>query len=159
MNVQFGDAVVTAADFGRLRTPYPYLAFVPQWDFLDFLTDEARKLPNFRLEMNAEARELVIQSGVVRGLRYASQSGPREVRALLTVAADGRGSQLRGQAGLEPRGLTTPMDILWFRVSRRVEDPAELTLRIAPGRILFFVNRGDYWSWPGALTNWGTGSR
>lgn len=101
------------------RTAYPYLTFLPQWDFLDLLTTEAERQPSFRLLMNPEARELVVADGMVRGLRYAGDDGWQEVRALLTVAADGRDSQTRAQAGLEPVGVSPPMDVLWFRLSRR----------------------------------------
>jgi 2-polyprenyl-6-methoxyphenol hydroxylase-like FAD-dependent oxidoreductase len=145
LDVQLGNVSVTVADFRRLRSGYPYLAFVPQWDFLDFIASEARTLPTFRLEMSAEARDLVIEDGVVRGLRYATVSGTREVRAQLTVAADGRGSALRAQAGLKARDMAPPMDVLWFRLPRQSGEPDNLTLRVAPGRILLFINRRDYW--------------
>ena len=145
LDVQLGGTVVTVADFGRLPTAYPYLAFVPQWDFLDLVTDEARRLPTFRLEMRAEAQELILASGAVRGLRYVGPDGVHEVRSLLAVAADGRGSRLREQAGLRPRSATAPMDVLWFRLARLPGEPENLTLRIAPGRILLFINRREYW--------------
>jgi 2-polyprenyl-6-methoxyphenol hydroxylase-like FAD-dependent oxidoreductase len=92
---------VTVADLGRLKTRHPYITFMPQWDFLNFIITEAERYPSFRLEMGAEAKELILEDGVVRGVRYATQEGPREARALLTVAADGRSSPFRGQAGFE----------------------------------------------------------
>jgi 2-polyprenyl-6-methoxyphenol hydroxylase-like FAD-dependent oxidoreductase len=91
----------TLADFSRLRTRFPYLVFIPQWDFLDFVTDEAGRYPNFELVMNAEVRELVEEGGVIRGVRYEAPDGVHEVRAPLTVAADGRDSRVREQAGLD----------------------------------------------------------
>src|SRR5829696_8965381 len=135
----------TLADFGRLKTRFPYLAFMPQWDFLDFVTDEARRYPNFELEMNAEVRELVEEGGVVRGVRYETPDGTREARALLTVAADGRDSRLREQAGLRVVGTAPPIDVLWFRISRRKGDPEEPTGYIGGGRFVVLINRGDYW--------------
>jgi 2-polyprenyl-6-methoxyphenol hydroxylase-like FAD-dependent oxidoreductase len=135
----------TLADFGHLKTRFPYLAFMPQWDFLDFVTDEARRYPNFELEMNAEVRELVEEGGVVRGVRYETPDGTREARALLTVAADGRDSRLREQAGLRVVGTAPPIDVLWFRISRRKGDPEEPTGYIGGGRFVVLINRGDYW--------------
>jgi 2-polyprenyl-6-methoxyphenol hydroxylase-like FAD-dependent oxidoreductase len=135
----------TLADFGRLRTRFPYLAFMPQWDFLDFVTDEAGRYPNFRLEMNAEVRGLVEEGSVVRGVRYEAPDGAHEVRAPLTVAADGRSSRVREQAGLEVVATAPPIDVLWFRISRRKGDPEEPTGYIGGGRFVVLINRGDYW--------------
>ncbi len=102
----------TLADFRDLKTRFPYLAFMPQWDFLDFVTDEARRYPNFELVMNAEVRELVEEGGLVRGVRYETPDGTREARALLTVVADGRDSRLREQAGLRVVDTAPPIDVL-----------------------------------------------
>ena len=135
----------TLADFSRLKTRFPYLAFMPQWDFLDFITDEAGRYPNFRLEMNAEVRELVEKDGAIRGVRYETPDGTREVRAALTVAADGRDSRVRQQSGLENVGTAPPIDVLWFRLSRRKGDPEEPTGYIGGGRFVVLINRGDYW--------------
>jgi 2-polyprenyl-6-methoxyphenol hydroxylase-like FAD-dependent oxidoreductase len=135
----------TLADFGYLKTRFPYLAFMPQWDFLDFVTDEAGRYPNFRLEMSAEVRELVEEDGVVRGVRYEAPDGAHEVRAPLTVAADGRDSRVREQAGLEVVGTAPPIDVLWFRLSRRAGDPEDPTGYIGGGRFVVLINRGDYW--------------
>jgi 2-polyprenyl-6-methoxyphenol hydroxylase-like FAD-dependent oxidoreductase len=135
----------TLADFGRLRTRFPYLAFMPQWDFLDFVTDESEGYPNFRLEMSAEVRELVEEGGVVRGVRYEAPDGTHEVRAPLTVAADGRDSRVREQAGLEVVGTAPPIDVLWFRLSRRAGDPEDPTGYIGGGRFVVLINRGEYW--------------
>jgi 2-polyprenyl-6-methoxyphenol hydroxylase-like FAD-dependent oxidoreductase len=135
----------TLADFGRLKSRFPYLAFMPQWDFLDFVTDEAGCYPNFELVMNAEVRALVEEGGVVRGVRYETPDGAHEARALLTVAADGRDSRVREQAGLEVIGTAPPIDVLWFRISRREGDPEEPTGYIGAGRFVVLINRGDYW--------------
>jgi 2-polyprenyl-6-methoxyphenol hydroxylase-like FAD-dependent oxidoreductase len=135
----------TLADFRHLKTRFPYLAFMPQWDFLDFVTDEARRYPNFELVMNAEVRELLEEDGVVRGVRYETPGGTREARALLTVAADGRDSRVRERAGLRVVDTAPPIDVLWFRISRQKGDPEDPTGYIGGGRFVVLINRGDYW--------------
>ena len=136
---------VTVADLSRLKTRYPYITFMPQWDFLNFVTEEAERYPGFRLEMNAEARELIQEDGVVRGVRYETPDGPREARALLTVAADGRSSPFRSQADLKMVRTSPPIDVLWFRLSRREGDPEDTFGYAGDGRFMVFINRGDYW--------------
>ena len=135
----------TLADFRRLKTRFPYIAFMPQWDFLDFVTKEAERHPNFRLEMNAEVRELVEEGGVVRGVHYEAPDGAHEVRAGLTVAADGRHSRVRERSGLKVVGTGPPIDVLWFRLSRRKGDPEQSSGYIGAGKFLVLINRGDYW--------------
>jgi len=136
---------ITVADLGRLKTRYPYITFMPQWDFLDYVTGEAMRYPNFRLEMNAEAKELIEENGVIRGVRYETPDGPREARALLTVAADGRSSPFREQAGLKMVSTSPPIDVLWFRLSRREGDPEDTFGSAGNGRFMAVINRGDYW--------------
>jgi 2-polyprenyl-6-methoxyphenol hydroxylase-like FAD-dependent oxidoreductase len=136
---------ITVADLSRLKTHHPYITFMPQWDFLDFVTKEARRYPGFRLEMNAEARELIQEDDVVRGVRYETPDGPREARALLTVAADGRSSPFRKQAGLKMVRTSPPIDVLWFKLSRREGDPGDTFGYAGDGRFMAFINRGDYW--------------
>nr|WP_055502795.1 FAD-dependent oxidoreductase [Nonomuraea pusilla] len=136
---------IRLADLRRLRTRFPFIAFVPQWDFLELITSQARRYPNFRLLMQAEAYDLVREGGAVRGLRYRDASGEHEIRAALTVAADGRHSVLRRRAGLRPRELGAPMDVLWFRLPRKESDPDEPFLRISSGRIMVAINRETYW--------------
>src|ERR671912_393322 len=136
---------VTVADFRRLETRYPYITFMPQWDFLDYVTGEAKRYPNFRLEMNAEAKGLILEDGIVRGVRYETPEGPREARALLTVAANGRSSLFREQAGLKMVRTSPPIDVLWFRLSRREGDPEDTFGYAAGGRFMVVINRGEYW--------------
>jgi 2-polyprenyl-6-methoxyphenol hydroxylase-like FAD-dependent oxidoreductase len=136
---------VTVADFRRLKTRYPYITFMPQWDFLDYLAREAKRYPTFRLQMNAGAKDLILEYGIVRGVRYETPKGPREARALLTVAADGRSSPFSEQAGLKLVGTSPPIDVLWFRLSRREGDPKD-TFGYAGGRrFMAVINRGEYW--------------
>ena len=136
---------ITVAELGRLKTRYPYITFMPQWDFLDYVTGEAKRYPNFRLEMNAEAKDLILEDGIVRGVRYETPEGPREARALLTVAADGRSSPFREQAGLKMVKTSPPIDVLWFRLSRREGDPEDTFGYAGGGRFMVAINRGEYW--------------
>ncbi|MFE3450944.1 FAD-dependent oxidoreductase [Nonomuraea sp. NPDC059194] len=133
------------ADLRGLPGRYDYIAFVPQWDFLTLLTSQAAKYPSFRLLMNAEAYGLIRDGGTVRGLRYRDGDGEHELRADLTVAADGRGSVLRAAAGLTPTEFGVPMDVVWFRLPREDTDPGETFLRLSPGRLLVTINRESYW--------------
>jgi 2-polyprenyl-6-methoxyphenol hydroxylase-like FAD-dependent oxidoreductase len=141
----FGDQHVQLGDFRGLPPRYAFIAMMPQWEFLDFLADEARKLPAFALRMNANVTGLVEAEGRVVGVRGSSPDGDFEVRAGLTVGCDGRHSTVRAGAGLAVEDLGAPIDVLWFRVRR---DPAELDnslARIAPGHFVVTIDRGDYW--------------
>ncbi|SNR24364.1 FAD-dependent oxidoreductase [Blastococcus mobilis] len=149
LGVTTDDGTYVLADFGRLPGKFSFLAFVPQWDFLDFLADRARRLPNFHLLMNAEAVGLLREDGQVIGARYRiPDGGEQEVRAPLTVAADGRNSVLRVDAGSRLREFGAPMDVLWFRLSKGPEESSPSfggAGRITRGRMLVRLDRGDYW--------------
>src|SRR5262249_44338501 len=107
------------ADFSRLKTQFPYITMMPQAQLLDFLVEEARKLSGFQVIMNANVQELVEEAGVVRGVRYIGADGEKkELRALLTIGADGRFSRVRSLAGFEPVKQAPPMDVLWIRLPR-----------------------------------------
>ncbi|HET7271804.1 MAG TPA: FAD-dependent oxidoreductase [Rubrobacter sp.] len=136
---------VAVADLGHLKTRFPYVTFMPQWDFLDYVTGEAKRYPNFRLETNAEAKDLILESGIVRGVRYETPEGPREARALLTVSADGRSSPFREQAGLKMVRTSPPIDVLWFRLSRREGDPEGTFGYAGNSRFMAVINRSEYW--------------
>lgn len=142
---QVGGQPIVIADFSHLPPAYAFIAFMPQWDFLDFLAQEGRKLPAFRLLMRAEATDLLEENGAVTGLRASTPEGPLEIRAELTVAADGRQSLLRQRAGLEVEDFGAPMDVLWMRLAKRADDPPNALGRINAGRILVTLDRGDYW--------------
>ena len=104
--------------FKRLPTPFPYIMMMPQSRFLDFLANEVRKYPHFRLIMGASADELIEEDSAVRGVRYHTSEGSGEIRATLTIGCDGRFSRLRKCAGLEPVSQSAPMEVLWFRLPR-----------------------------------------
>ena len=132
-------------DFGHLKTRFPYITMLPQTSFLEFITEEAKRYLNFRLVMGARVRELVEEDGVIRGARYEGHDGKHEVRAVLTVGADGRGSRVRRLAGFEPIKTSPPMDVLWFRLPREQEDPEDAILRFGRGHIAVLLDRFDYW--------------
>jgi len=142
---QVGDERVPIADFTHLQTRCKFLAFMPQWDFLDFLAARAARYPSFRLWMRAEATGLLEESGRVVGVEVTTPEGRREVRADLVVGADGRHSTVRERAGLEVRDFGAPMDVLWFRLSRRPDDPAATMGRFGGGRIFVLIERDTYW--------------
>jgi len=142
---QVGGRPIVMADFAHLPVRCPYIAFMPQWDFLDFLAQHGRRLPRFRLLMQAEATGLIEETGTVVGVRGNSPQGPIEIRAPLTVAADGRHSVLREQAGLQVENFGAPMDVLWMRLSRLASDPPNTLGRINAGRVFVTLDRGDYW--------------
>jgi 2-polyprenyl-6-methoxyphenol hydroxylase-like FAD-dependent oxidoreductase len=142
---QFGDFPFTIANFTRLSTRCKFIAMMPQWDFLDFLVRHAKNFPTFRIEMRAEATELIEEAGRVTGVRGLTPSGPIEVRADLVVAADGRSSVLRERAGLSVEDLGAPMDVFWFRLSRRPADPTATMGRFDLGRIFVLINREEHW--------------
>jgi 2-polyprenyl-6-methoxyphenol hydroxylase-like FAD-dependent oxidoreductase len=143
--VQIGDELVQVADFGHLPTRSKFVALMPQWDFLDFVAEKARRYPEFRLEMEAEATDLIEAGGRVAGLVAQTKEGPLSVRADLVVAADGRHSILRSRARLEILDIGAPMDVLWLRLSRCADDPGQTMGRVDPGHIFVMLNRGDYW--------------
>jgi 2-polyprenyl-6-methoxyphenol hydroxylase-like FAD-dependent oxidoreductase len=142
---QIGESEVTIADFSQLPVRCPYIALIPQWDFLDFIVQQARRYPKFRILMRAEVTELVEERGQVTGVRAMTPDGPMEVRAPLTIGADGRSSRVRECAGLRVRELGAPMDVLWMRISRRPSDTDSPLGRIERGRMLVLIYRGDYW--------------
>ena len=136
----------TLADFRRLPGRYRFLAFMPQWDFLDFVVGQARQLPSFELRMEAEALGVLEEAGRVTGLTWRDTAGAvHQVRARLTVAADGRGSGLRRAAGLARREFGVPIDVLWFRLPRRPTDAPQSFGRLAAGHLLVLIDRGAYW--------------
>jgi 2-polyprenyl-6-methoxyphenol hydroxylase-like FAD-dependent oxidoreductase len=142
---QIGETRVPIADFTHLPTRCKFLALMPQWDFLDFLAREAARYPGFALRQQAEVTELVLTDGRVTGARARTPGGALTVDADLVVAADGRHSVLRAQAGLTVEDLGAPMDVLWFRLSHRPEEVGRTMGRFDRGQIVVLIERGDYW--------------
>jgi 2-polyprenyl-6-methoxyphenol hydroxylase-like FAD-dependent oxidoreductase len=142
---ELGQVRLRFADFTHLPTRCKFVAFMPQWEFLNFIAEHARRLPTFRLLMSTEATDLKREDGRVVGLHARSPSGPIDIRADLVLGADGRHSRLRDAAGLAVRDLGAPMDVLWFRLSSKPGDSQQTGGVFLPGRIFVTLNRGDYW--------------
>jgi 2-polyprenyl-6-methoxyphenol hydroxylase-like FAD-dependent oxidoreductase len=133
------------ADFSHLPPRYAFIAFMPQWEFLDFLADEAEKLPEFRLLRSTEAVGLVEQDGRIAGVRARRDGEDVELHCDLVVGCDGRSSTVRAAAGLSVRTLGAPIDVFWFRVPRDPDDQDNTLGRFMPGRFMVTIDRGDYW--------------
>ncbi len=136
---------LTVADFGRLDTRFPYITMLPQSDFLEFITTEAKRYPTFHLLMEARVEELIVEGVVVRGVVFEKDDRQHEARAALTVAADGRGSRVRHLAGLKPIKTSPPIDVLWFRLPRRADEPEGLLGRFGRGHGLVMFDRLEQW--------------
>jgi 2-polyprenyl-6-methoxyphenol hydroxylase-like FAD-dependent oxidoreductase len=145
LTTQFGGTALQLADFSHLPVRSPFIAMMPQWDFLDFLAGQGRRYPSFTLITCAEVTDLIETENGVRGVRAATSEGPLEITADLVIGADGRSSVLRAKAGLEVQDIGAPMDALWFRLSRKPADTEQTQGRFLPGRIFVMLNRGDYW--------------
>lgn len=140
-----GDRNYAFADFGSLPKPCNFIALMPQWDFLDFIASKARTLSNFRLMMRTAAERLIWEGDRVVGVTAAAPEGAIGIKANLVVAADGRGSTLRPEAQLPLEDFGAPMDVFWFRLPRKADDPGQSFGRIASGRMIVMIDRGDYW--------------
>jgi 2-polyprenyl-6-methoxyphenol hydroxylase-like FAD-dependent oxidoreductase len=142
---EIGDTVVEIGDFRHLPTRCKFIAIMPQWDFLNFLARAGKSYPTFSVRMNAAVTDIVVENERVAGVRVATDTGPLEVRAALVVGADGRHSVVREKAGFEIKKLSVPIDVLWFALTRRPDDPFVALGHIEPGRIFVTINRGDHW--------------
>ncbi len=145
ISIQTPQDTVTLADFSHLKTHYPYITMLPQVKFLEFITQEAKKYPSFHLLMGANVQELITENGVIQGVRYRGGGGWHEVRAILTVGADGRHSRLRHLGEFESIETSPPMDILWLRLPRQPEDPEGGMGRFGQGHIIAMLDRGHEW--------------
>ncbi|MDB5565461.1 MAG: monooxygenase, FAD-binding protein [Tardiphaga sp.] len=144
MEGYFGDTKLRIADISRTNAKYPFIAFMPQWDFLNFLRDKAQRYPHLKVMMNAEATGLMWSGDAVVGVQAVTREGPVDIRADLTVACDGRHSIVRPAARLEVEDIGAPMDVLWFRVPKGTETDS-LFARLEPGKMMVTIDRGDYW--------------
>jgi 2-polyprenyl-6-methoxyphenol hydroxylase-like FAD-dependent oxidoreductase len=142
---EFDTATIPLADFSHLPTRAKFMALMPQWDFLNFVSREAARYPNFRLIMQADVDGLIEADGKIVGVTAKTPQGPIEIRALLTIGADGRRSTIRTKAGFTPLDIGAPMDVLWFKLTRLESDPATVFGRVAPGKFLVMINRGTHW--------------
>ena len=149
MTLQSGKTTPAAvlADFTRLRSRFPFIAMIPQEEFLDFIVGEAKKHSGFDLRMGARVNDLIIEDEVVRGVRYQGPDGDRELRALLTVAADGRASRVRKLAGFTPKKKAAAMDVMWLVLPRGDDEHAiDMTgFRVGRGRLVVVLARAAQW--------------
>jgi 2-polyprenyl-6-methoxyphenol hydroxylase-like FAD-dependent oxidoreductase len=140
----FGGFAFQAADFSRLPTHCKFVALMPQWDFLNFLSDKGKQSSNFRLLMQHDCVDLIHDQGRIYGVEAHTPGGPVQIRADLVVGCDGRHSTTRKAAQLEVIEYGVPIDVLWFRLNRRTDDPEHLLGNINYGEVLILINRGDY---------------
>ncbi|MBR1280586.1 FAD-dependent oxidoreductase [Bradyrhizobium sp. AUGA SZCCT0177] len=141
----FGGASVRIADLSRLKVKYPFIAFMPQWDFLNFLRESGKRFASLKVMMSTEATDLIEDGGRVAGVRANTPEGMIDIEADLTVACDGRHSLVRERAGLAVEEIGAPMDVLWFRAGKRANETESLFARVEPGRMMVMFDRGDYW--------------
>jgi len=142
---QIGEDFLRLADFSHLPTKCKFIALVPQWDFLDFIAERARRYPAFKLIMQAQVIDVIEEQGQIAGVKAKTPDGNLDVHAALTIGADGRGLTVRDKAGLETQQFGAPMDVLWFRLSRKDSDGEQTLGRILKGKMMVMLNRGDYW--------------
>ena len=145
LSAEMGGRTVTIADFSRLPVRNRFIAFMPQWDFLNFLAGKAKAYPNFRLIMQAKVVDLLDRNGRIAGLRADTPHGLRIIHAKLVIGADGRNSTIREKAGLEVETFGVPSEVLWMRLSKQPGDPAEVMGHAGPRQGLVLIDRGDYW--------------
>lgn len=146
-NVVTADGTITFADFARLPTRFPFIAMLPQAAFLSVLAQEIEHFPNARVVMGASVRGLITEASIVRGVRYRTANGESQLRAMLTIGADGRFSTVRKLAGMQLLSGNAPIDVLWFRLPRQPEDPSETEglFRFGGEALLALMDHGDSW--------------
>jgi 2-polyprenyl-6-methoxyphenol hydroxylase-like FAD-dependent oxidoreductase len=142
---QIGNEQLIMADFSHLPTQCKFVAMMPQWEFLDFVAEQAKHYPTFTLLTKTEVTDLLFDGEQVIGVKAQTPQGAQEIHAGLVVGCDGRHSVVRAKAKLEVMNLGAPMDVLWFRVSRQEGDPPQLLGRLDAGRIMVMLNRTTYW--------------
>jgi 2-polyprenyl-6-methoxyphenol hydroxylase-like FAD-dependent oxidoreductase len=141
----FAGQALRIADLGRLDVKYPFIAFMPQWDFLNFLRESGKRFSSLKVMMSSEATDLIREGDRVTGVSAKTPDGAIDILADLTIACDGRHSTLRERSGLELEEIGAPMDVLWFRAGRRSDETENVFARVEPGKMMVTFNRGDYW--------------
>ncbi len=145
VSAQIGAERVQVGDFRHLPTHCKFIALMPQWDFLNFLAERGKRYATFDLRMQAEATGLIEENGRIIGVSAKTPNGALTIRADLTVGCDGRHSTVREGAGLQSDDYGAPMDVLWFRLSRKASDSTDTFGHIEAGRLMVMLDRGDYW--------------
>jgi 2-polyprenyl-6-methoxyphenol hydroxylase-like FAD-dependent oxidoreductase len=144
MDGMFGGATVRIADLSRLKVKYPFIALIPQWDFLNYLRENGRRFASLKVMMNSDASDLIWSDETVVGVKANTPEGPVEIRADLVIGCDGRHSMVRERARLEVDEIGAPMDVLWFRVGKG-EESENVFARVEAGKMMVTFDRGDYW--------------
>ena len=144
-SAEIGDTSVKIADFAHVPAPCKFIALMPQWDFLNFLADRGRRFPSLKVMMSAQVTSLIEDAGRVIGVKVTTPGGPLEVRADLVVGCDGRASTVRAASGLVVEDLGSPIDVLWFRLSKKAGDPEQVLGRLGAGTMIVTIDRTDYW--------------
>ena len=145
LSIRFGDIAAEIADLSHLPTHCKFVALMPQWDFLNFLTEAGRKFPGFEMKMQYEVMDLLEESGRIIGVKGKTPEGAFEARAHLTIGADGRHSVIREKAGLQIEDLGAPIDVLWMRLPKKPDDSYYALGHLKKGKMMVTINRDDYW--------------
>ena len=145
LTAEMGGRTITMADFSRLPVKNRFIAFMPQWDFLNFLAEKAQQYPNFRLIMNARVTEVLEDQGKMNGLAVETPEGSAIIRSTLVVGADGRNSIVREKAGLIIENFGTPSEVVWMKLSKQPGDPHEVMGHAGPRQGFVLIDCGDYW--------------
>src|SRR5262249_20195944 len=145
IGAEIGNSFIKFGDFTHLPTHCKFVAFMPQWEFLDFLSGEARRYPHFHLRMRTEATGLLRTGEAITGVSAQAPEGPVDISADLVVATDGRHSTIREDTKLQLLDRGAPIDVLWMRIPRKASDPQNTLGRFAAGRVFVTLNRGEYW--------------
>jgi 2-polyprenyl-6-methoxyphenol hydroxylase-like FAD-dependent oxidoreductase len=143
--VEIGNTRLKVADFAHVSAPCKFIALMPQWDFLNFLADKGRRYPALKVMMSAEVTGLIESGGRLAGVRATTPDGPLEILANLVVGCDGRGSTVRAASGLVVHALGSPIDVLWFRLSKREGDPERVLGRLGVNTMIVTIDRTAYW--------------
>jgi 2-polyprenyl-6-methoxyphenol hydroxylase-like FAD-dependent oxidoreductase len=142
---QIGQQTIKVGDFTHLPTHCKMLALMPQWDFLNFLVERGKRYKGFQVRMKTEVTDVIEENSKIVGATAKTPDGMLEIRATLTVGADGRRSVVRERAGLKVTDFGAPMDVLWLRLSRCETDPSLTAGHAEPGVFFVMINRTDYW--------------
>ena len=145
LSAEIGERSYRIAEFRHIAARCQYIAIMPQWDFLKFLADKARQLPALQVIMQAEVTALIEIAGRVVGVEAMTHAGPLQLRAQLVIGCDGRTSTVRKAAGLAVEDLGSPIDVLWFRLSKQSGDPEQVLGRLSRDSMLVTIDRDSYW--------------
>ena len=157
LSLELGDTSLKIAEFARIPAPFKFVALMPQWDFLNFLADKGRRFPSLTVMMSSRVTSLIEAAGRVTGVNVTTLNGSIEVQADLVVGCDGRGSTVRAASGLVVQDLGSPIDVLWFRLSKKARDPVDVLGRLGAGTMIVTIDRTDYWQCAFVISKGGIG--